>query len=198
MQDLASFTSHHLAYKVVYLSAESFMTREAINVSFADCLDVAANEKTLISSLLQLCLRAPKALSILLLFKKSGNSYCSLLVLLSWALQVCLVEELGWVCICFRGSLLSRVLGSCWCRGVRLQQGRGLSVRARLHQPHLHYPDRAQQTLVLLLCWNSNSWGWILSCPAEGTEQCFGVCVCDEEHRLSIFIRSHFSDRKLR
>lgn len=49
MQDLASFTSHHLAYRVVYLSAESFMTREAVKVSFADCLDVAANEKTLIS-----------------------------------------------------------------------------------------------------------------------------------------------------
>lgn len=81
MQDLASFTSHHLAYRVVYLSAESFMTREAVKVSFADCLDVAANEKTLISQLLQLCLDVPKALSILLLFKKSGNSFFSLYVL---------------------------------------------------------------------------------------------------------------------
>lgn len=45
----SSFTSRHLAYKVVYLSAESFMTREAVKVSLADCLDVAANEKTLIS-----------------------------------------------------------------------------------------------------------------------------------------------------
>lgn len=70
MQDPASFTSHHLAYKVVYLSADSFMTREAVKVSFADYLDVAANEKTLINQLLQLCLDAPKALSILLLFKK--------------------------------------------------------------------------------------------------------------------------------
>jgi len=49
MQDQASFTSHHLAYKVVYLSIESFMTREAVKISLADCLDVAANEKTLIS-----------------------------------------------------------------------------------------------------------------------------------------------------
>lgn len=24
------------------------------------------------------------------------------------------------------------------------------------------------------------------------------VCVCDEKHRLSLFIRSHFSDRRLR
>lgn len=46
------------------------MTREAVKVSFADYLDLAANEKTLINQLLQLCLDAPKALSILLLFKK--------------------------------------------------------------------------------------------------------------------------------
>lgn len=49
MQDPVSFTSQHLAYKVVYLSAESFMTRKPAKVSLTDCLDVAANEETLIS-----------------------------------------------------------------------------------------------------------------------------------------------------
>lgn len=49
MQDLAYFTSHHLDYEVVYLSVESFVTREAAAVSLAACLDVAANEKTLVS-----------------------------------------------------------------------------------------------------------------------------------------------------
>lgn len=49
LQELGSFTSHHLAYKVIYLSAESFMTRDAVKVSLADCLDVVANENILIS-----------------------------------------------------------------------------------------------------------------------------------------------------
>lgn len=165
MQDLASFTSHHLAYRVVYLSAESFMTREAVKVSFADCLDVAANEKTLISQLLQLCLDVPKALSILLLFKKSGNSFFSLYVL----------PELG----------SSGLSGSRASLGLHLFQrqhfGEGAgelfvqSDRLLTARPALpNYPEQAQQALVLLFCCNSQGF---LSCPAEEAEQYF-FCVC--------------------
>lgn len=184
MQDLASFTSHHLAYKVVYLSAESFMTREAVKVSLADCLDVAANEKTLISQLLQLCLDVPKALSILLLFKKSGNSYCSLFMLLSWALRVRLVPGLVWVSICFRDSLLR----SCSCRDAEWQapQTPGCITQIWLNK-HL-----CCFSAVILTVWGFS----VL--PSWGERIVLCVHVHDEEHRLSIFIRSHFSDRKFK
>lgn len=127
-------TFHHLAYRVVYLSAESFMTRDAVKVSLADFLDITANGKTLISQLLQLCLDVSKAVSILLFFTKSVHSYCFLSVLLDWPLQVHLTAEL---------ALVSFLLGTAFCGEgggtayVVMSSGRLSRCQAMTHKTHL-------------------------------------------------------------
>lgn len=76
-------------------------------------------------------------------------------------------------------------------RAGALSQGKASPGRPALPS----CPDRALQTLLLLFCSNSDRLG-LSVWPSWADRIVLFVCVC--EHRLSIFIRAYFSNRKLR